>query len=77
MDKDNFEVRKKLRSISTYKTFYQMLDGVILSDEERKIIEMFYLENKSLDLIADELKLSKTTVARKHKKILNKLVDNI
>lgn len=77
MNKEHKEVRDKLKSISTYKTFYQILEGVILTEEEKKLIEMFYLENKSLDIIADELKLSKTTVSRKHKKILNKLIDNI
>lgn len=77
MDKENLKVRNKLKSVSTYKTFYQILDGVILSDEERKIVEMFYLENKSFDYIASELGMSRITVARRHKKILSKLVDSI
>lgn len=74
MRKEHIQVRNKLKSISTYKTFYQILDEVILTDEERKFTEMFYLEGKSLDEIADELGISKATASRKHSKILNKLI---
>lgn len=77
MNEKNKKVRDKLKSISTYKTFYQILDGVILSDEEKKIIEMFYLENKSFDLIADEIGVSRATISRRHKKILDKLIDSM
>lgn len=77
MNERNKKVRSKLRSINTYKTFYQILDGVILSDEEKRILEMFYLEGKTLDVVSDELKLSTATISRRHKKILNKLIDSI
>lgn len=77
MNKESKKVRDKLKSISTYKTFYQILDGVILSEEEKKILEMFYLENKSFDFIADEIGISRATISRRHKKILDKLIDSI
>lgn len=77
MNNKNKKVRDKLKSINTYKTFYQIIDGVILSDEEKRILEMFYLEEKTFGFIADELKISTATISRRHKKILDKLIDSI
>lgn len=74
MKKEHKEARDKLKSIGTYKSFYQILDEVILTSEERKFIELFYLEDKSLNEIADELGISRATASRKHSKILNKLI---
>lgn len=74
MKKEHKDARDKLKNIGTYKTFYQILDEVILTDEEKKFVELFYLKDKSLNEVADELGISRATASRKHSKILNKLI---
>lgn len=65
--------RKKLVDIADLKTFNQVLDLVILTPEERKIIDMHYLQGKSLVEIAFELNYSEVTICRKHQKIIKKI----
>ena len=65
--------RKKLVDIADIKTFNQVLDLVILTPEERKIMDLHYLQGKSLVEIAFELNYTEVTICRKHQKIIKKL----
>lgn len=62
----HIEVRKRLRDISTRDEFNALLDSSVLSDEERRILVMHYIERKPLSFIADELGFSERTVKRYH-----------
>ncbi len=44
-----------------------------LKDDERRIIELFYVEGKKQKEIAEEMNYSRSTVCRMHTKILGKL----
>lgn len=50
-----------------------MLDKVILTEEERQIMELHYLKGMSLLQISYQLDYAEVTISRKHKKILNKI----
>lgn len=65
--------RKKLVDIADIKTFNQVLDLVVLTPEERRIMELHYLQGKSLLEIAFELNYAEVTICRKHQKILKKI----
>ena len=44
-----------------------------LSDEEQKLIEMYYWKNQSMQEIGKVFAVSKMAVSKRHKKILDKL----
>lgn len=68
----HIEMRKRLREISSREEFMQLLDSRVLSDEERRILMMHYLERKPLGYIADELGFSERTVKRYHHNALSR-----
>lgn len=73
MDKNNKETRNKIKDISDIKTFENLLNMSTLTEEQKQIIRMFYLEEKSINYIADILGMSAKTVSNKHRKALMKL----
>lgn len=73
MDKQTANTRSKLKQISSIEEFENILNGAMLSDEEKQLLELHYKEQKPLIYIADELGMSEATVKRKHRKLLMKL----
>lgn len=73
MNKENARTRTKIRNIRTIAEFEDLINGVMITDEEREIMRLHYKENKTLSYIAYELGMSDATVKRKHKKILMKI----
>ena len=70
---EHIKTRKKLVDIADINEFKQLLDLVVLTVEERKIIEMHYLQGMSLMEIGFELGYAEVTVCKKHQKILRKI----
>lgn len=70
---DHVETKKKIKSIYSVKTFEELLQSCTLSDEDKAIMRLIYLKGKSLNVIADELGFSESTIKRKHRIILSKL----
>jgi DNA-directed RNA polymerase specialized sigma subunit len=73
MNKKQREVRKRLKGINTVKQFEEMLDSVLISEEERRILNMIYKEQKPFSVVADEIGISERTLTRKHAKLLMKI----
>lgn len=67
------ETKRKLKSISIKQDMLDILDKVLLSERERQVAVMFYIEKKQMMDIADELMVSEPTVLKDHAKILDKL----
>lgn len=65
--------RKKLTDIATITEFNQLLDLVVLTPQERRIMELHYLQGMSLMQIGFELGYAEITICKKHKKILQKI----
>lgn len=59
--------------MATIRDLQEIIDNVLLSEEERKIIWKIYREQKPIDVVADEIGLSRATVTRKHHKALLKI----
>lgn len=55
MNKEQREVRKRLKGINTVKQFEEMLDSVLISEEERRILNLIYKEQKPFSIVADEI----------------------
>ena len=73
MNKEQREIRKKLKGITTVKQFEDMINSVLISDEERKILNLIYREQKPFSVVADEIGISERTLTRKHAKLLMKI----
>lgn len=73
MNSDHINTKKKIKSIYSVKTFEELLQSCVLTEEDKTIMRMIYLKGKSLSFIADELGFSESTIKRKHKTILSKL----
>lgn len=73
MDEKRKETKHKLKEIGLIEDFESILNRTVLTDDEREIIWKVYKEGKTLDLVADEIGISKSTAARKHRKALHKI----
>lgn len=73
MNKEQREVRKRLKGINTVKQFEEMLDSVLISEEERRILNLIYKEQKPFSIVADEIGISERTLTRKYAKLLMKI----
>lgn len=73
MNQQNLETKHKIQRINSVKDFNTMLDSVVLSSEEKQILQMHYIEQKPLSYIGDILGMSDATIKCKHRKILNRL----
>lgn len=70
---EHIETRTKLKEIVEIQTFSNLLDRCILSEEDRRIMELHYLQDKDLRYIADLLGYSEGTIKKRHRKVLKRL----
>lgn len=70
---DHIEARRKLQQICVVQEFEQILQKCILTEDEKTILRLHYLDGKNLAYIGDVLGWSESTVKAKHRKILKKL----
>lgn len=63
----------KVRQIPRVSTFNALLEECTISQEEKELMRLHYLENKDFCYIGDQLGYSEITMKRWHKKILRKL----
>jgi DNA-directed RNA polymerase specialized sigma subunit len=65
--------KHKLKIHGCLAEFYQLLDKTKLTSMERQIIEYYYVKDKNMGWIADELGYHYDTIKRKHKAALMKI----
>lgn len=73
MDKENAKTRNRIKKIESVQDFEDLLSKTMLSEEEKRIMRMYYHDKQSLSYIADALGMSEITVKKKHRKILLKI----
>ena len=73
MDKRNAETRKHLKEIETIAEFESILNQIMLSKEEKQILNMIYKDKQTVSFIACELGMSESSVKSKHRKLLDKI----
>lgn len=69
----HIETRSKLKEIHRVQSLNELLDSCVLSNEEKQLIRMHYIEDKDFRYIGDFLGYSEITMKRWHKRILRKL----
>lgn len=70
---EHIDTRRKIQDISSVKTFEELLENCILTDEDKMLMRLHYLNGKDFRFIGDLLGFSESTIKRRHKKILQKL----
>lgn len=73
MDQEKRETKHRLKQICSVEDLKHLLDATVLTDEEREIIWKVYKEGKPLDIVADEIGISRATASRKHSRALHKI----
>lgn len=73
MSSKHIEIKHKIKSINRKTDFNSLLEDSMLNETEKQMMKLYYIENKSLDFIADTLGYSPQGIAKMHKRILMKL----
>ena len=70
---DHIETRKKIKGIASVSSFASLIDSATLSDTDKQILKLHYLDEKDFRFIGDTLGYSESTIKKRHRKILAKL----
>lgn len=70
---EHIKTRNKLKQIPTKVEFSSLIENAILSDKEKQLMYMYYVEKKDFDFIADKLGYSKAGVIKMHQRILKRI----
>lgn len=73
MSSKNIETKHKIKSINKKADFYNLLEESMLNEKEKRMMELFYVQNMDLDYIASELGYSSQGISKMHSRILKKL----
>lgn len=73
MSSKHIETRNKVKDIAEIKTFNDLLDTCVLTDEDKELLRLHYLQEKDFRYIGDILGYSESTIKKRHKKALQKL----
>ena len=69
----HMNTKHMLKEIVLKSDFNSILDMCILSDTEKTIMKLHYVEKKPFDYISDILGYSLSTIKAKHRKVLKRI----
>lgn len=69
----HIETRKKVKEIADISSFTSLINSTTLSDTDKSILRLHYIDHKDFRYIGDMLGYSESTIKKKHRKILAKL----
>lgn len=70
---EHIEVRRRLRNIASVAEFERLLNSRMITETDKKILRMHYVEGKPLGYIADIIGYSKDQIKKRHRYILRRL----
>lgn len=73
MNEKTAKAKRKLKSLYRVNDFNDLLDSLMLSEDERNILELKYHQNKTISYIADTLGMSESSVKKKHTRAMEKI----
>ena len=73
MSSEHIKARNKIKDIASISTFNTLIDSCTLSEEDKELLRMHYLQGKDFRYIGDMLGFSESTIKKRHKKALQKL----
>lgn len=69
----HIETRRKVKEIADISSFNDLINRTTLSDIDKQILVLHYIQEKDFRYIGDMLGFSESTIKKRHKKILAKL----
>lgn len=73
MTESRKQARARLREVPQISTLLDILEDCAITEIDRNIIIMHYVDGYSFDFIADSLGYSVSAIKKKHKRILDKI----
>ena len=73
MPTEYIKIKRKVKEIPDIRSFNGLLEASTLSDLDKEIIRMYYLQERDFAYIADSLGYNQKTIETRHKKALIKL----
>ena len=70
---EHIDTRKKLKGIASVSSFYSLINSATLSQTDKQLLILHYIDGKDFRFIGDTLGYSESTIKKKHRKILAKL----
>ena len=67
------ETRNKLKGIADISSFTDLLNKSTISDDDKLLLRLHYLQGKYFRYIGDMLGYSESTIKQRHRRILKKL----
>ena len=69
----HIDTRRRIQGIADISSFTDLLDKTTLSDEDKNLLKLHYIQGKDFRYIGDMLGYSESTIKRRHKKALVKI----
>lgn len=69
----HIDTRRKLRQIELVQDFESLLSLCTLSDADKEILRLHYIQQKDFRYIGDMLGYSETSIKKRHKEALRKI----
>ncbi len=73
MPTEHIKIRQKIKEIANIFDFNELLDKTTLTDEDKLMIRMHYIEGKNFNYIADILGYAESTIKYRHHLALVKI----
>ena len=73
MRSEHIKTRGKIKSIANVTTFNDLLDSCTLTEEDKELLRLHYLNGKDFRYIGDKLGFAESTIKKRHRKALQKL----
>lgn len=70
---EHMKVKKKLQSIPLKAEFNDLIERSMLSDKEKQMMRLYYVDNKDFGYIADIMGYTQCGIAKMHKRVLRKI----
>lgn len=69
----HIDTRRRIQSIADISSFEDLLNKSTLSDDEKLLLKLHYIQGKDFRYIGDMLGYAESTIKKRHRKILAKL----
>lgn len=73
MTTEHVITRNKVKGIASITTFNELLAASTLSEDDKEMLRLHYVDGKDFRYIGDMLGYSESTIKRRHKKALMKI----
>ena len=70
---DHIDTRRKIKGIAKIESFNELIEMAVLTDADKQMLRMHYIDGRDFRFIGDELGYSESTIKKRHKKALQKL----